>query len=160
MRRVIVLGALLAVGTLSVGLAGQQQRAPLPELQKVKENFYILGSASPVDRSQFTGGNVSVFVTDAGVTVVDPVGSGSMAMSTSAPGSTASAGMPGAPAQPERCALGFTARGSTTSIDAMRSPGGVSPLARARTPSAAAIAATTTAPATHHLRCREGGRPP
>ena len=71
MRRVVVLGALLAVGTLSVGLAGQQQRATLPELQKVKENFYILGSSSPVDRSQFTGGNVSVFVTDAGVTVVD-----------------------------------------------------------------------------------------
>lgn len=71
MTRSVVLGLLVAVGALSVGLAGQQQRATLPDLQKVKENFYIIGSASPVDRSQFTGGNVSVFVTDAGVTVVD-----------------------------------------------------------------------------------------
>lgn len=71
MTRGGVLGALIAVGALSVGLAGQQQRATLPDLQKVKDNFYIIGSASPVERSQFAGGNVSVFVTDAGVTVVD-----------------------------------------------------------------------------------------
>lgn len=71
MRRGMVLGALIAVGALSVGLAGQQARATLPDAQKVKDNFYIIGSSSPVDRSQFTGGNVSVFVTDAGVTVVD-----------------------------------------------------------------------------------------
>ncbi|MFN7983860.1 MAG: MBL fold metallo-hydrolase [Vicinamibacterales bacterium] len=71
MKRGTVLGALIAVGALSVGLAGQQARATLPDLQKVKDNFYIIGSSSPVDRSQFTGGNVSVFITDAGVTVVD-----------------------------------------------------------------------------------------
>ncbi len=71
MRRGTVLGALIAIGALSVGLAGQQARATLPDAQKVKDNFYIIGSSSPVDRSQFTGGNVSVFVTDAGVTVVD-----------------------------------------------------------------------------------------
>jgi len=71
MRRTVLLGALIAIGALSVGIAGQQQRAVLPDLQKVKDNFYIIGSSSPVDRSQFTGGNVSVFVTDAGVTVVD-----------------------------------------------------------------------------------------
>ena len=71
MKRSVVLGMLVAVGALSVGLAGQQQRATLPDLTKVKDNFYIIGSSSPVDRSQFTGGNVSVFVTDAGVTVVD-----------------------------------------------------------------------------------------
>jgi len=70
MRRGVVLGALIAMGALSVGLAGQQ-RATLPDLQKVKDNFYIIGASSPVDRAQFTGGNVSVFVTDAGVTVVD-----------------------------------------------------------------------------------------
>ncbi len=71
MTRTVVLGALIAVGALSVGIAGQQQRAALPDLQKVKDNLYIIGSSSPADRSQFTGGNVSVFVTDAGVTVVD-----------------------------------------------------------------------------------------
>ncbi len=71
MTRSVVLGMLVTVGTLSVGLAGQQQRATLPDAVKVKDNFYIIASSSPVDRSQFTGGNVSVFVTDAGVTVVD-----------------------------------------------------------------------------------------
>lgn len=71
MRRAVVLGTLLTVGALSVGLAGQQQRAALPDLQKVKDNLYILAASSPVDRSQFTGGNVGVFVTDAGVIVVD-----------------------------------------------------------------------------------------
>lgn len=69
MRRTVVLGALVAVGALSVGLAGQQQRAALPDLEKVKDNFYIIGASNPA--SGFTGGNVSVFITDAGVTVVD-----------------------------------------------------------------------------------------
>ena len=71
MRRSVVLGALVAIGALSVGLAGQQPRAALPDLQKVKDNLYIIGASNPVDRSQFTGGNVGVFVTDAGVIVVD-----------------------------------------------------------------------------------------
>jgi cyclase len=71
MRRGTVLGVLVAVGALSVGLAGQQQRATLPDLQKVKDNLYIIGASSPVDRSQFTGGNVGVLVTDVGVVVVD-----------------------------------------------------------------------------------------
>ena len=70
MRRSVVLGSLIAIGALSVGLAGQQ-RAPLPDLQKVKDNLYIIGASSPVDRAQFTGGNIGVFITDAGVVVVD-----------------------------------------------------------------------------------------
>jgi glyoxylase-like metal-dependent hydrolase (beta-lactamase superfamily II) len=70
MRRAGLLGVLLTVGALSVGLAGQP-RAVLPDLQKVKDNFYIIDASSPVDRSQFTGGNVGVFVTDGGVIVVD-----------------------------------------------------------------------------------------
>jgi glyoxylase-like metal-dependent hydrolase (beta-lactamase superfamily II) len=60
----------MTIATLSAVLAGQQ-RAVLPDLQKVKDNFYIIGASSPVDRSQFTGGNVGVFVTDGGVIVVD-----------------------------------------------------------------------------------------
>jgi len=70
MRRTVVLGVLIAIGALSVGIAGQQ-RAVLPDLQKVKDNYYIIGASSPVDRGQFTGGNVGVFVTDGGVIVVD-----------------------------------------------------------------------------------------
>ena len=69
MRRSLVLGALVAVGAVSVGLAGQQQRATLPDLQKVKDNLYMIGASNP--GNGFTGGNVSVLVTDSGVTVVD-----------------------------------------------------------------------------------------
>ncbi|HEX7793841.1 MAG TPA: MBL fold metallo-hydrolase [Vicinamibacterales bacterium] len=74
MKRGFVLGALIVVGTLSTALTAYQQpaqRAVLPDLQKVKDNFYIIGSSSPVDRSMFTGGNTGVFITDAGVVVVD-----------------------------------------------------------------------------------------
>jgi cyclase len=74
MKRGIVLGALIVIGTLSTALTAYQpsaQRAVLPDLQKVKDNFYIIGSSSPVDRSMFTGGNTGVFITDAGVVVVD-----------------------------------------------------------------------------------------
>jgi len=74
MKRGTVLGALIVIGTLSTALAAYQQpaqRAVLPDLQKVKDNFYIIGSSSPVDRSMFTGGNTGVFITDAGVVVVD-----------------------------------------------------------------------------------------
>ena len=74
MRRLVVLGSLVAVGALSITVAGFQapsQRAPLPELTKVKDNLYIIESSSPVDRSKFTGGNTGVFITDTGVVVVD-----------------------------------------------------------------------------------------
>jgi glyoxylase-like metal-dependent hydrolase (beta-lactamase superfamily II) len=67
----VVLGALVAVGALSIGLAGQQQRATLPDLEKVKDNLYVIKASDPTERSQFTGGNVGVFVTDGGVILVD-----------------------------------------------------------------------------------------
>src|SRR5262245_7111944 len=74
MRRGFLFGALIAVGSFSAVLTGFQQpaqRAVLPDLQKVKDNFYIIAASSPVDRSMFTGGNTGVFITDAGVVVVD-----------------------------------------------------------------------------------------
>ena len=74
MRRAIGFGTLLLIGGLSVGLAGFQQpaaRAVLPDLQKVKDNLYVIAASSPVDRSLFTGGNTGVFITDSGVVVVD-----------------------------------------------------------------------------------------
>jgi glyoxylase-like metal-dependent hydrolase (beta-lactamase superfamily II) len=73
MRR-LVLGSLLAVGFLSLSLAASQapqQRAPLPQATKVKDNLFVIESASPVDRSKFTGGNTGVFITEKGVVVVD-----------------------------------------------------------------------------------------
>lgn len=71
MRRAWILGGLVAAGALSIGVAAQQQRAALPELEKVKDNLFIIGASSPVDRSQFTGGNVGVFIMTDGVTIVD-----------------------------------------------------------------------------------------
>jgi glyoxylase-like metal-dependent hydrolase (beta-lactamase superfamily II) len=68
-----VLAGLLTMGALSIAVAAQQPaaRATLPELQKVKDNLYVIMASSPAPRENFTGGNVGVFVTDAGVTVVD-----------------------------------------------------------------------------------------
>ena len=81
MRREIVAGLLIIVGVVSMTAAARQSsqasqapaaaQAPLPDLTKVKENLYIIEASSPVDRSMFTGGNTGVFITDAGVVVVD-----------------------------------------------------------------------------------------
>ena len=74
MNRRVMFGGFLMVASLSAVLTGYQQaaqRAVLPALQKVKDNFYIIAASSPADRSMFTGGNTGVFITDAGVVVVD-----------------------------------------------------------------------------------------
>jgi cyclase len=73
MRRTTLLGGLVAAGVVSVALAGQQPapRAALPDAEKVKDNLYVITASSPADRTQFTGGNVGVFVTANGVVVVD-----------------------------------------------------------------------------------------
>ena len=74
MKRILVLGALVASGALSVALAGYQGQAPqakLPDVTKVKDNLYIIEASSPADRSMFTGGNTGIFITTAGVVVVD-----------------------------------------------------------------------------------------
>ena len=74
MRRWVVLGSLLVVAALSMTVTAYQaptQRAPLPDLTKVKDNLYIIESSSPVDRSKFTGGNTGVFITENGVVIVD-----------------------------------------------------------------------------------------
>ena len=69
MRRALTLGTLLLIGGMTMVVAAQQPaaRATLPDLQKVKDNLYIIAASSPVDRSQFTGGNTGVFVMDTGV---------------------------------------------------------------------------------------------
>lgn len=70
MTRYKVLGAVLAVGGLSVAIAAQQQARPvLPEPTKVKDNLYVITSSTP--GPEFTGGNTGVLVTDTGVVVVD-----------------------------------------------------------------------------------------
>lgn len=73
MTRTHVLAGLIAAGSLTIALGAQPpaQRATLPDAEKVKDNLYVIMASSPVDRSQFTGGNVGVFVTDTGVVVID-----------------------------------------------------------------------------------------
>ncbi len=66
MKRGIALGALILVGTLSLGVkAYQPPAADAPkviEVEKVKDNLYVLRGG---------GGNTAVFITAAGVVVVD-----------------------------------------------------------------------------------------
>ena len=76
MTRAILLGALIAVGGLSLAVSGQ---APGPsaksiaatKIEKVKDNLYVITGSGAEDTSAFSGGNVAVFITDAGVTIVD-----------------------------------------------------------------------------------------
>jgi cyclase len=76
MKRSILLGLLVAVGALSIAAAAYQQ-PPAPQgpkvidIQKLKDNFYVLTSSSPANPATFSGGNVAVFITDSGVTLVD-----------------------------------------------------------------------------------------
>ena len=67
MKRVMVLGALLVIGVLSVVAVGLQapggQGGPnVAGIQKVKDNLYMITEG---------GGNTAAFITDAGVVVVD-----------------------------------------------------------------------------------------
>lgn len=65
MSRSIVLGVLLAAGTLSAASAAyqaQQQAPKVVEVEKLKDNLYLLKGG---------GGNTAVFVTAGGVVVVD-----------------------------------------------------------------------------------------
>jgi glyoxylase-like metal-dependent hydrolase (beta-lactamase superfamily II) len=77
MKRSRVLGALVIFGSLSMVAAAYQQPPAAPagsrviDMQKLKDNFYVLTSSTPGDNATFSGGNVSVFITDGGVTLVD-----------------------------------------------------------------------------------------
>jgi cyclase len=76
MRRGLVLGTLVGVGALSLVVSGQ---APGPsaaaikamQIEKVKDNLYIISGSGAENQAAFSGGNVAVFITDAGVTLVD-----------------------------------------------------------------------------------------
>ena len=74
MKRFILLGALFAAGSLSL-LAAQPPAQPagprVVDILKLKDNLYVLTSSSPTPRESFSGGNVAVFITDGGVTLVD-----------------------------------------------------------------------------------------
>jgi cyclase len=66
MRRVLVLGALIVIGGLSLAAyqPPQQQGPPVVTVEKVKDNLWVL-------RGDGGGGNTAVFATANGVVVVD-----------------------------------------------------------------------------------------
>jgi hypothetical protein len=69
MKREVILGVLVAVGTFAITLAAQQAQAPMEiQVEKLRDNLFVLRGG---------GGNTTVFVQANGVTVVDtknPVG--------------------------------------------------------------------------------------
>src|SRR5437867_1068972 len=75
--RILVLAALMAIGALSMAATSYQQPpAPPPgprvvDIQKLKDNLYVLTTSTPGNAATFSGGNVAVFITDDGVTLVD-----------------------------------------------------------------------------------------
>jgi cyclase len=72
MKRTALLGALLAIGSLSLAAQPPGTIGPkVIDVVKLKDNFYVLTSSTPGNQATFSGGNVAVFVTDAGVTLVD-----------------------------------------------------------------------------------------
>jgi cyclase len=77
MRRLLTLGAIVALGaTVAAYQAPAQTPAPTPaaaqlDVVKLKDNFFVITSSSPTPRESFSGGNVTVLVTDSGVTLVD-----------------------------------------------------------------------------------------
>jgi glyoxylase-like metal-dependent hydrolase (beta-lactamase superfamily II) len=78
MSRGLVLGALIVVGALSLAVSGQAPPAgpsakalAATTIEKVKDNLYVITGSSAADQTSFSGGNTAVFITDAGVTIVD-----------------------------------------------------------------------------------------
>ena len=79
MRRGVVLGLLVAVGAVSIVGAGAQAPPAGPsaaavaaaKIEKIKDNFFIITGSGTANRDLFSGGNTAVFVTDAGVVIVD-----------------------------------------------------------------------------------------
>ena len=68
MKRVVLLGLLLAAGSISMAAVDQQTPEPPSakalEIDKIRDNLFVL-------RNQDSGGNTAVLVTASGVVVVD-----------------------------------------------------------------------------------------
>src|SRR5215510_12043993 len=78
MKRGLVLGSLIGVALLSMVVSGQAPPAgPTPaslaatKIEKVKDNLYVITGSGAENQNAFSGGNTAVFITDAGVTLVD-----------------------------------------------------------------------------------------
>src|SRR5438046_10269470 len=75
MKRGVVLGIIAAFGCLLLVVSGFQGPSPdaraAKKIEKVKDNLYVITGSGVADQNAFSGGNTAVFVTDAGVVVVD-----------------------------------------------------------------------------------------
>jgi len=79
MNRGLVLGILIAVGSLSLVVSGFQGPPAAPsaaalsatKIEKVKDNLYVITGSGVANIDAFSGGNTAVLITDAGVVVVD-----------------------------------------------------------------------------------------
>ena len=77
--RGIVLGLLIAVGALTMaGAAAQAPQSGLSAaavsattIEKVKDNLFVITGSACCHPDAFSGGNTAVFITDAGVVIVD-----------------------------------------------------------------------------------------
>ena len=70
MKRILVLGALVLTGGAAI-VVSAQQRPQVIDVAKVADNYYVLTSSTPGSPDSFSGGNVGVFLTTAGVVLVD-----------------------------------------------------------------------------------------
>ena len=75
MRRGMMLVALLALGSVSIGIGASQEPTPVQleaaEMVMVQDNLYYVAGDGPWNRDGFSGGNVGVFIADEGVSIVD-----------------------------------------------------------------------------------------
>jgi len=77
MKRLVTLVSIVVFGSaVAAYQAPAQAPAPTPtaaqlEVVKLKDNLFVITSSTPGDAATFSGGNVSVFITDGGVTLVD-----------------------------------------------------------------------------------------
>ncbi|SVE07116.1 uncharacterized protein METZ01_LOCUS459970, partial [marine metagenome] len=74
MTRTILLISLLATGGFLMAAAGCGQGSdsppPVPAIEQVRDNLYVIEGGDPTDRDTFSGGNVAVYVMEQGVAVV------------------------------------------------------------------------------------------
>ena len=68
MRRTVLLGLLLTAGGLlmTVAACGSDAPPPVPAIEPVGGDLYVIMGGDPTDRATFSGGNVAVYVMDQG----------------------------------------------------------------------------------------------
>jgi cyclase len=79
MKRAWILSVIVTLGGLSVAAAALQTPPQGPtaaalaatKIERVKDNLYIITGSGAEDQNAFSGGNTAVFVTAAGVVIVD-----------------------------------------------------------------------------------------